>query len=217
MVGTFADNFVTEFRSLSAALEVEEDDCPDEAVAKIEAAFHAAALAASIPKRKPQKQRPWISEQTLGLIDQRRAARFEHDRDTEATMQRAIRVSAREDRKKWLCDLAGFGQWSDIQRLRGKKSVHQGRLLNEHGIAVSSEDRPDTFGKYLEQVQWRVRLAAVVPPPGSPLRSTIPMNTGTVAVAEVLAVIRKLRPGKAAGHDDIPPDFWKALQRSFKR
>ena len=130
--------------------------------------------------------------------------------EAERAMTRSIRRSAKQDREQWLTDMAGSRDWSDIRALRGKLKKKQGRLHNLQGIPVSSEERAETFAEYLEKVQWTVRPAAVVPQ-RPPIREKLEVRKDNFSYDELSAVLRKLRRGRAAGCDEIPPDFWKAL------
>ena len=51
----------------------------------------------------------------------------------------------------------------------------------------------------------------LIPTHCEPLRDTIPVSTSVFEHAELERVLAKLKSGKAAGHDGMPPDFWKAL------
>ena len=44
-----------------------------------------------------------------------------------------------------------------------------------------------------------------------PLREEIQVSTDVFSRDELVRVLRKVKIGKACGHDAIPPDFWRAL------
>ena len=63
--------------------------------------------------------------------------------------------------------------------------------------------------KYLEKIQWCVRPAQLIDSP--PLGDNLQVELNDFTTEEVRRVVRKLKLGKAPGHDDIPPEFLKAL------
>ena len=120
------------------------------------------------------RRRPWISQGTLDLIDQRRIAHVSGNFVLEASLHKNIKKAARADRRKWLEDLAGSNSWASLRKLRRGTKHLQGRLCNQDGIPVSSEERAETFAQYLESIQWAVRPASVVEQPA--LHSELPVN-----------------------------------------
>ena len=112
--------------------------------------------------------------------------------EAEQAMTGNIRRSAKQDREKWLTDMAGSRDWSDIRALRGKVKKKQGRLHNLQGIPVSSEERAETFAEYLEKVQWTVRPAAVVLQ-SPPIEEKLEQKKGNFSNDELNAVVRKLQ------------------------
>ena len=85
----------------------------------------------------------------------------------------------------------------------------QGRLHNDNGIPVGSEQRAETFAKYLSEVQWKVRPAAVVNSRPA-IREEIPIDTAPFRVDELVKVLKRLKREKSAGIDAIPPEYYKA-------
>ena len=78
------------------------------------------------------------------------------------------------------------------------------------GELVDSNSWAETMAVHLEKIQWRRRLTANVDGPA--LGPSLPAKSDDFTNEEVLAVLRKLRIGKAAGPDDIPAEFWKTLK-----
>jgi hypothetical protein len=112
------------------------------------------------------------------------------------------------DRSDWLNDLVSTGGWDAIRRLRKGFVKHQGRLRNTSGNLVSSEERSDTLGKYLQDVQWAVRPTSLLPPKPT-LFERLPVNLDDITHDEVMHAGAKLRRKRAAGPDDFPPEFWE--------
>eukprot|EP00959_Pyramimonas_sp_CCMP1952_P206304 4314749-Pyramimonas_sp.AAC.1 len=80
------------------------------------------AIEDCIPAEARSRRRPWISGNTLQLIEQRSLARQSGDIGREKSLAREIKRSARRDRAAWLRDIAAQGNWGAIQKLRrGRK------------------------------------------------------------------------------------------------
>ena len=123
--------FVELFKEALASKSSERDsgnlNCLSECVA---AAF--AAAESALPEVHTSKRKPWISQSTLDLIEQRRLARTVNDFVEEAKLHKLVKKSAKSDRKKWLEDLAGSNTWANLRKLRGGPKHLQGRLCNQH-------------------------------------------------------------------------------------
>ena len=73
-----------------------------------------------------------------------------------------------------------------------------------------TDERAETLAEYLEHVQWRVQLPDTALPTGAK-DDELHVNLGPILLAEVQRVVKKLRRGRAAGPDEVPPDLWQAL------
>ena len=121
----------------------------------------AGAAEETLCQRTVGRRRPWISQRTLGLIEERSIARRQGDRNKESSLAQSIRKSVKTDRSDWLNDLVASGDWASIRKLKKGPSPAQGRLKNAEGVTVDSDLRADTLADHLQNVQWRVRPAAV--------------------------------------------------------
>ena len=154
-------------------------------------------------------KRPWISGDTLKLIERRLQARMANDWQQERQIHKLVRASAKKDKRQYLTDLAGTGSWINLRKLR-KPALHsQGRLRGTDGELVSSDARAETFAQYLENVQWAVRPAVLCSDP--PLHAELPVQQGKVTFEELKDAVRALRPGKAVGLDGHPMEYWRAV------
>ena len=85
--------------------------------------FHASST--TLPTRKFTARRPWISFDTLILIDQRDLARADGDFDREANLSRQIKQRVKSDKMRWLDNEFASGDWKLIDsRHRKPKSQH---------------------------------------------------------------------------------------------
>ena len=73
------------------------------------------------------------------------------------------------------------------------------------------DKRGDTLADYFEQVQWKVSFADVRPTGTDMLGPTLPVQTSQFTLEEHREALKALAVDKAAGCDDIPPEFWKVL------
>ena len=95
----------------------------------IASAFHEAAKVV-LPLQKAVQRKPWISDRTLGLIDQRNALRIVGDHSGEIELQKAIRRSVKIDRAVYLDELVSAGAWTQLKMLRRGPNKMKGRLRN---------------------------------------------------------------------------------------
>ena len=160
-----------------------------------------AAEESAIPEMRAVPRRSWIRQPTLDLINERRLARAAGDYEEEARLYKAVRKEASGDRAAWLTELVGQWTWAATRRLRGQNKGH-GRLANEHGELVESDQRADTFAEYLERVQWAIRPASFVDRPQ--LFPTMSVRSDNITVKELREAACALRDGKAAGPDGMP-------------
>ena len=88
--------------------------------------------------------------------------------------------------------------------------MQQGRLRDSSGNLVTSEVRAETLATHLERVQWAVRPATLVDR-SCQLGESLPVNSGSISETEVIKASRRLKNNRAAGLDDVPGEFWKAV------
>ena len=158
----------------------------------------------------PQKHRkPWISIETLNLIDRRRDAALANRFEDERYLRKLVKKSARGDRRHWLISLAGSGSWEAARKLRSPPKHSQGQLNDASGCPVSSEFRAQRFAEFLETVQWKVRPAALTDE--APLHPPLPVDMNPITLTELRTAARKLKVGKSPGPDEKPIEYWKVV------
>ena len=82
-------------------------------------------------------------------------------------------------------------------------------MRDAEGNLVDTENRPNTMARYFESIQWQVRFPTLVPEKENLLHGILPVRLTKFSLEELGVVLRKLKLGKASGHDDVPSDFWK--------
>lgn len=167
------------------------------------------AAEASLPVRAREPNKPWISESTMELIDQRRLARENNDRQEEQRLHKEVRAAAKRDRTEWVDQLLTTGTLEQVKRLRHKTMRRPGKLRDQRGQQVDSDVWAETMAQHLESVQWCVRPTGLVD--GPLLGPTLPINVGDLSRGEVELVVRRLRRKRASGPDDIRAEYWQAL------
>lgn len=200
----FADNF--------NAYSAEGDDgvLLAEHELKIKKAFGDAAKV--LPDVVLEPKKPWISAKTLQYISDRNGARRHHDYPEELRLNRIIRASAKQDKGLYLQEELTHGNWKAIKRLRQGICKKHLNMKDMSGNFVETQDRPDTMAKYFSEVQWKVQFANLCPDGNDLIQPEIPISVAPFSCGELYCVLEKLKNGKASGHDDVPPDFWRILR-----
>ena len=166
------------------------------------------AAAQVLPAAQARRLRPWIGEATLELICSRDAARKQGHRQTELLLNKQVRGSAKNDRTKWLNDIAGKGTWESIRQLKKRPKVSGRKLRNSNGELVESCNRAETFAKHLETVQWAVPHVTAVPDQTA-IGTPLPTCVGPLTEEEVTKAVKQLKNGKAAV--EVPAEVLKAI------
>ena len=199
--------FTREFAHHTRFSDLANSDSVEETWSCIGQAFGKASE--SIPDVVELPHRPWISNGTVKLIEQRTAAPAAGQYCLEKTIHKAVRRAAKRDKGIWLDDTIADGSWQSVRKLLKPTAAKQGRLRNLQGELVSSEERANTLAEYLETVQWRVRPATVIEAPL--LGTTLPVPLDKFSTEEVRRVLRKLQSGRSKGPEGVPTECWKIL------
>ena len=78
----------------------------------------------------------------------------------------------------------------------------------------TSDLRAETFAEHLENIQWRVRPATLIPDLEPPLRAELPVSLDPFTMQELEFAVARLAPNKATKQGDIPSEVFKALLAS---
>ena len=168
------------------------------------------ATESTLPKRTVHRQRPWIRDSTLQLIEHRNSARLQGMFGEERYLNKQIRIAVRDDRSRWLDDLVASGSYDAIRKLRKGFCNKQGRLKKPNGAMAASEERANVLAKHLQDVQSVARQTSVMQNQ-TQLNPELPVDPGDITLAEVMAACRRLKTKRAAGVDNIPAEVWKSL------
>jgi len=171
-------------------------------------AFHA-AIGTTLPVLPLAPHKPWISAQTLDLIQQRTLARRQGHDASERHLNAKVKQSVKTDRGNWLDGLLATGAWEEVRRLRKGFKPRQGRVRNLEGNLVDSEARANTLAEHYSEVQWARR--DTTPMSAEVIGPSLPVRADSITDEEVVAAAKKMKWGKARGPDGVPGDLWKAI------
>ena len=116
----------------------------DEAPTRIASAMHEAI--SKLPQRRATKQRPWISSETVGLIDRLNLAWQSNQRDLGALSKR-VKASAKRDSQAYLDNMLKSGDWQAIRSVQRGNQPKQGRLRDLSEKRMSTERRAETLAE----------------------------------------------------------------------
>ena len=171
----------------------------------------AIAADASVPNVGRRKIKPCISFCTFSLIDDKNGARNWGGVNLERALKREVKRSARRDKAVWLLNLVATGDWQAVRKLRKPKPPQQTRLLNTQGTTVGSEERANTFADHLENSQWYVRPATLIPATLPELFPEWAIEEGFFTHKELRQSIFNLARGKSFRKGHAPMEAFKAM------
>ena len=137
-------NFGTQVKKVTVADEQDSGDNLNSYANLIADSMHC-AVKETLPLRTAIPKRPCIRNGTLELINLRNKTRVHRRTTLEATLNSAIKKSAKADRRDWLDGMVHTGDWSGIKLLRRGRLRRQGRLRNQEGNLVASDMRAQTM------------------------------------------------------------------------
>ena len=174
---------------------------------------YAKAIEHHVPKIVFKPKKPWISEDTLQLIEQRGRLRVQGDMEAVAKLNRDIRKAAKQDKRTWLDEQLQTGDWGPVTNLR--KPFRQQVLTlrsNESQPEAHTATNADIYADHLANSQWK---EAGLPEGLSDfpvLQAPPTISETTISEEEVRAAIKQSKSGRRGGKDRIPNEFWKVLQ-----
>ena len=158
-------------------------------------------------------KKPWISPSTLKQIDHFQKATFADIAELKQARKR-IKKSARRDKKDFiannlLSDFHGSSvqQWTHTRHIRSDFKPRSAGLFNDKGKLVSSSQRARTFADYLANKIWH--SSQDPPVPVSSPQPTLAAVDSPFTMQDLDNALRKLKPRKAPGPNDIPGEIYK--------
>ena len=169
--------------------------------------------------RTLQQRRPWISQNTLDLLEKARHAEANQDHNSRHLRNQAKR-SARKDRIHWihakLTEGPSHNQKSMWQAARSQKRGFRGkkRHLVVNNKAVPWSKTHEAFRDHLEQVQWKKaesREEQVNTLNARPRLRRQVRDHNPFTLEELQSSLQKLKKQKAPGPDEVLNEFFLLL------
>ena len=133
----------------------------------------------------------------------------------EKELNKITRASAKADRRDWLEQQLGDGNWTAIKAHRKGFKPTLGRLQNQAGELVESSMRADTMATHFETVQWAGHPEPLedLNLPTRAFEQNLIIDIAPFSRKELIYAIQQAKQKKASGAEDIPAEFWKALSQ----
>ena len=93
----------------------------------------------------------------------RAAARLAGDVEKWQNLERAIRKSVRQDKRKWVENAIGTEDWDQLKVARKKFSSKQTSLKNLEGELCSMREVANVQADQYEKVQWKINTTEKTP------------------------------------------------------
>ena len=180
-------------------------------------------ISKDLPKKKPPSKYSEVSDRSrrlyhlLGVIKRRR-----HPSEEKRT-RRMLRESLKEDRNDlWMARSDQFEQaWNEgnskhaytlLKLFSGRLHRAPSIISNGQGSSAVGEAALDIWRDYFKDLLNQPPPR--VPPLSHVQRATYDISTNPPTLEEVVAVVRNMKNGRAAGDDGIPAEALKALPPS---
>ena len=194
--------------------QIVEEKPPEELWQEIKLIYHETAEKI-LGKQKNKKSKPWISQETIDMADQKKAARKSNNSDEYDRLKREIKKQLKEDKAKWLeneCEQIDefdrknkskdmFDKIRKVQR--NEFQVKQITVNNEAGQPIVDPDlimkRWEQYGEKLFKTsshsdKTKIEDFEQEPPP---------------LISEVESALKTIKVGKSPGLDNIPAELLK--------
>ena len=214
---SFEKEVITQLTAVQTANDL------DEEAATVSKAMREAAKN-TLPKKREAKK-PWITERTLNLVDEKRLAKLrrqdsEKHAETYKKVCNAVKMSVRQDKEQWLKDRCteiekctesnkSKSAYKLIRETRKKWQGRQSAIRDKNGVMLQSkEEISQRWTEYCSELykengDYRDvvnELNSIAPPPREDIDETI-------LYSEVEAAVRKLKANKSPGPDGIASEM----------
>jgi len=169
-----------------------------------------------------RNNRPWISDTTLRLVEQRHTT---HSRPLRSGLAHRIKRSLKDDEQAWLTNRADDMQqaadrgdyrtvYANIRLLTGRgRSAPPTTILDQNGLVIKSDElQTQRWAEYFSSLYNRpnptttdTSLQGIMPAASSLVDESPP------SLIEVKAAVHSLKQRKSPGTCDIPAEVIKAL------
>ena len=183
----------------------------------------------TLGKRRVKKQ-PWISSETLELVDQCREIRLQGMTASYRELSRHRRRSLRKDRTAWLHSIADSAE-QGFRHGNTKSAFKSIKALSQAGTRRYTSPLLSSDGSIVSEATAKLRCwqehytSALCKPPPSPCfrlqafaDAGVPdtnINTEPPSLLELENTVKKLQSGRAPGSDGITGELMKAALDPF--
>ena len=201
-------------------------------VVNLDIAFEEAS--AILPKKIANKNKPWISEETLKQVE----IKYEMEQKNDGRLRdqiKLIRRCKRKDRKIFTHNMVDKDmdikdKWIGIKYLKQTYKPNMYEKSDKQGKKVSLKEKAEATADYLEQVQWkngpqneqsqqepnnqqnfRPPVDEVTNEPIKRNMLEADFNCDDFSMQDLRWFIKKAKNRKACGPDDIPTEFFMFL------
>ena len=189
--GTTASGFMSAFKLKLAGMSNARN--LNERLLDINSAIRSVAVN-TIPQVPSCRKKPWISNDSLGLIQLRSFHRHLGNYDLEQATQKQLKIKIKSDKQRWLDDTLENGNWKSIKnyKRRMNRTPRTNQIRDAHGKMVDNHLRSETMATYFEKIQWAVRPDCVVNNLPPLFDNDLNVPSGQIAKQELRQVIKKI-------------------------
>jgi len=176
-----------------------------------------------------RKTKPWMTAEVFLLVQQKQQVwsrwlktKRQEDRDKYIQMRRQVQRQIRKCKNEWWAEKARKMEedgkngrqkalWATLKSLRGKRARGTDNIVDEKGNLLQSEEetRARWQRHFSEVLNPRVKVTGTVPPAPREMQDDSLALAQEPSLEEVEKCINRIKMGKAAGKDDLLPEFFR--------
>lgn len=199
----------------AALADLPEDYPPEDLCKAFSKAVHDCAAKAAPPQKRPNK--PWLSQASLDLIEQKGIARNSGDKAKHRELQSLFKAQSKDDFENYLNTIADAAE--DSNRRHDMKGIYKAiraisgsRNSNPSGHIYNSHDLPcASFSEVLDTWQEHFDNTLNHPPSLTPWSSPRPPEPSGIIpppdLPAITAAISKLKLGRSPGPDGVSAEM----------
>jgi len=185
------------------------------------------AASQAIPKNKSApKQRKYVSENTLQLIQNRNELNFStpQTRQSLKEFNKDIKKSLKQDKLSFLqkalkeeSSLGPADKWKQIKKLRSIYTPSPPTVKNSDGRIAPSSHKLDILATYLQDHVWNYIAPPPTPSP-SPQIQLLRPNLSPFSIQELLLTLARFHNNRSPGSDGLPMELvkWSSFDYKFQ-